>query len=74
VPFAGPAAEPPWAAQAPAASRRLQIASCGFRSGAAGGVPLCRWHVKARGRLSSRPLGGRKAGLPGSSLIDNVGS
>jgi len=49
VPFAGSAAEPPFSAQALTASRRLQIASCGFRSGAAGGAPLCRWHMKARG-------------------------
>jgi hypothetical protein len=49
VPFVGSAAEPPLSAQAPTASRRLQIASCGFRSGAADRAPLCRWHLKARG-------------------------
>jgi hypothetical protein len=45
VPFAGPAAEPPWAAQASRSVTQLQIALCGFRSGAAGGASLCRCYV-----------------------------
>jgi len=57
VPFAGSAAEPPFSAQAPAASRRPQIASCGFalrRGGRRAALPLASEGTR---RLSERTLG-----------------
>ncbi len=56
VSFAGPAAEPPFAAQAPTASRRPQIASCGFalrRGGRRAALPLA---YEGTRRLSERTL------------------